>query len=73
MTSQQCPYCGSGPVATTRTDGTATEKQCLKCRMHFTVKADHPGDVFAFFPADIDAAVSGDVQAEFGTPVGAVS
>jgi len=61
MINKSCPWCGGvEPSRVTRVDRGCTEWQCSGCGGRWTVKDDHPGEAFAFFPSDIDAAFGDD-------------
>lgn len=63
MIDKPCPWCGTvQPARVTRTDTGAAEWECSGCRGRWTVKNDHPGEAFAFWPADVDAAESEEIE-----------
>jgi hypothetical protein len=63
MIDKLCPNCQEvHPARITRVDGgrRCHEWECSGCGMRWTVKDDQPGETFAFWPADVQAAVSDD-------------
>jgi hypothetical protein len=68
MMDKSCPYCEQvQPARVTRVDDGrgCAEWECSACGQRWTVKDDHPGAAFAFWPDDIDAALSDDVESLF--------
>jgi hypothetical protein len=65
MIEKPCPWCGTvRPAKVTRVDDArgCHEWECSGCGMRWTVKDGHPGEAFAFWPADIDATLDNDLQ-----------
>jgi hypothetical protein len=53
---------GPQPAFVTRTEKDCHEWQCSSCGGKWTVKLSNPTEAFAFFPTDIEAAVSDEVE-----------
>jgi transposase-like protein len=66
MIDKPCPYCGTvNPARVTRVNSGCAEWECSRCGGRWTVKDGRPGECFAFFPPDIDAAMSDDLEPFF--------
>lgn len=60
MIDKPCPWCETvQPARVTRTDDSrgCAEWECSGCGQRWTVKDVHPGQAFAFWPGDVEAAV----------------
>lgn len=66
MIDQHCPLCNTvQPARVTRVDRKCAEWECSACRGRWTVKASYPGESFAFWPGDIDAALDHSLEPLF--------
>jgi hypothetical protein len=66
MIDKRCPICNTVQSArVSRVDTGCAEWECSGCGGRWVVKDGHPGEAFAFFPADIEAAESDEVEPFF--------
>jgi len=66
MIDKAGPWYGTvQPARVTRVDDGCAEWECSHCGQRWTTKDCYPGEAFAFWPADIDDALSDEM-----TPLG---
>jgi hypothetical protein len=55
--TELCPWCEQlHPARLTREAGECREWQCAGCARRWTIRDSAPGELFAFWPGDIDRA-----------------
>jgi hypothetical protein len=63
MINKPCPNCGEvQPARVVRVDDGCVEWQCSDCAGRWTIKDGYPGEAFAFWPFDVQRALSDDVE-----------
>ena len=66
MIDKPCPWCQTvQPASVTRVDSGCAEWKCSGCGQRWTVKDGYPGEAFAFWPPDIEQALSDDLEPFF--------
>jgi hypothetical protein len=63
MIDKRCPWCDTVQAARiTRIDAGAAEWQCAGCGGRWTIRDDHPGEAYVFYPRDIDEAFNDAIE-----------